>query len=109
MPFRGRVSGLRCDPVHGHGAQFAALDLHAVGRRERVELQALGVARAWSPPGAPESWRLTAALFNAIAAHDSLLDRLAELPPALLLPGHGPAFADGPQAAATQARDAGQR
>ncbi|MBF9067109.1 MBL fold metallo-hydrolase [Streptacidiphilus fuscans] len=45
--------------------------------------------------------------------HDSAaalasLDRLAELPPALLLPGHGPAFADGPQEAAAQARNAGR-
>ncbi|MEY9969365.1 glyoxylase-like metal-dependent hydrolase (beta-lactamase superfamily II) [Streptacidiphilus sp. MAP12-16] len=45
--------------------------------------------------------------------HDSAaalasLDRLVELPTALLLPGHGAAFADGPQAAATQARLAGQ-
>jgi len=55
---------------------------------EELRAQALGVARAWSPPGAPESWRLTAALFDAIAAQDDLLDRLAGLPadrlPALL-------------------------
>jgi hypothetical protein len=43
--------------------------------------QALEVARGWSPPGAPPSWRLTAALFEAIAAHDELLERLAALPP----------------------------
>jgi hypothetical protein len=53
-----------------------------------VRGQALGVARGWSPPGAPRSWRLTAALFEAIAANDELLDMLAELPadrlPALL-------------------------
>lgn len=46
------------------------------------------MARGWSPPGAPSSWRLTAALFEAIAAQDDLLDRLAVLPadrlPALL-------------------------
>jgi hypothetical protein len=46
------------------------------------------VARGWSPPGAPRSWRLTAALFEAIAADDDLLGRLALLPadrlPALL-------------------------
>ena len=45
--------------------------------------------------------------------HDSAaalasLDKLAELPMALLLPGHGGAFAGGPQAAAAQARHAGQ-
>ncbi|MGH3207466.1 MAG: DUF2332 domain-containing protein [Trebonia sp.] len=50
--------------------------------------QALGVARGWSPPGALRSWRLTAALFEAIAADDDLLGRLAVFPadrlPALL-------------------------
>ena len=55
---------------------------------DEVRAQALGVARGWSPPDAPPSWRLTAALFDAIAAHDDLLDRLAVLPadrlPALL-------------------------
>ena len=44
--------------------------------------------------------------------HDSAaalasLDKLAELPMATLLPGHGDAFAGGPHAAATQARRAG--
>jgi hypothetical protein len=55
---------------------------------DEVRGQALGVARGWSPPGAPRSWRLTAALFDAIAANDDLLGMLAELPadrlPALL-------------------------
>ncbi|HEX6519964.1 MAG TPA: DUF2332 domain-containing protein [Streptosporangiaceae bacterium] len=55
---------------------------------DELRAQALGVAQGWSPPGAPGSWRLTAALFEAIAAHDDLLDRLAVLPadrlPALL-------------------------
>ena len=55
---------------------------------DEVRGQALGVARGWSPPGAPRSWRLTAALFEAIAADDDLLGRLAVLPadrlPALL-------------------------
>jgi len=50
--------------------------------------QALEVARGWSPPGAPRSWQLTAALFQAIAADEDLLGRLAVLPadrlPALL-------------------------
>jgi hypothetical protein len=53
-----------------------------------LRAQALEVARGWSPAGAPPSWRLTAALFEAIAAHDDLLARLAALPadrlPALL-------------------------
>ena len=53
-----------------------------------IRAQALEVATGWSPPDAPDSWRLTAALFEAIAAHDGLLNRLAALPsdrlPALL-------------------------
>jgi hypothetical protein len=55
---------------------------------EEIRAQALEVAAGWSPDGAPESWRLTARLFEAIAAHEELLDRLACLPadrlPALL-------------------------
>jgi hypothetical protein len=55
---------------------------------DELRAQALAVARGWSPPGAPPSWRLTAALFEAIAVQDDLLDRLAALPadrlPALL-------------------------
>ncbi|MBV9092524.1 MAG: DUF2332 domain-containing protein [Streptosporangiaceae bacterium] len=57
-------------------------------RADDIRGQALEVARGWSPPGAPRSWRLTAALFDAIAAHDELLQRLAAVPadrlPALL-------------------------
>ena len=53
-----------------------------------VRAQALEVAAGWSPPGAPPSWRLTAALFRVIAAHDELLAKLSALPadrlPALL-------------------------
>jgi hypothetical protein len=48
---------------------------------DEVRAQALEVARGWSPPGAPRSWRLTAALFEAIAADDELLEHLAALPP----------------------------
>lgn len=51
--------------------------------------QARAIADAWSPPGAPESWWLTAATFAAIAEHDALLDLAAEIPtdrlPPLLL------------------------
>jgi hypothetical protein len=49
-----------------------------------IRAQALEVAAGWSPPDAPESWRLTAALFRAIAGHDQLLSRLAGLPPGRL-------------------------
>ncbi len=53
-----------------------------------IRAQAEEVAAGWSAPGAPESWRLTAALFRAIARHQDLLGRLAALPadrlPALL-------------------------
>lgn len=55
---------------------------------EEVRAQALEVAAGWSPADAPDSWRLTAALFRVIAAHEDLLCRLAGLPsdrlPALL-------------------------
>jgi hypothetical protein len=55
---------------------------------DEVRGQAVEVAQGWSPPGAPRSWRLTAALFEAIAADDDLLGMLAVLPadrlPALL-------------------------
>ncbi len=52
--------------------------MSAVGE---IRAQALEVAAGWSPDSAPESWRLTAGLFRAIAAHDELLGRLAGLPP----------------------------
>jgi glyoxylase-like metal-dependent hydrolase (beta-lactamase superfamily II) len=45
---------------------------------------------------------------NSAAALASL-DRLAQVPATLLLPGHGEPFSDGAQAAAEQARRAGQR
>lgn len=53
-----------------------------------IRAQAEEVAAGWAAPGAPESWRLTAALFRAIAADADLLGLLATLPadrlPALL-------------------------
>jgi hypothetical protein len=53
-----------------------------------VRDQAIEVARGWSAPGAPASWRLTAALFEAVAADGTLLGAIASLPsdrlPALL-------------------------
>jgi hypothetical protein len=48
---------------------------------DEIRDQALEVARGWSPHDAPESWRLTAALFEAIASNDELLEQLAVLPP----------------------------
>jgi hypothetical protein len=48
---------------------------------DEVRAQALEVAGGWSPPDAPDSWQLTAALFRAIASHEELLGRLAMLPP----------------------------
>ena len=54
----------------------------------QVHAQAMEVAAGWSPPGGPQSWQLTAALFRLIAGHDDLLAGLAGLPaerlPALL-------------------------
>jgi hypothetical protein len=49
-----------------------------------IRAQALEVAAGWSPPDAPPSWRLTAALLRAIAGHDELVGRLAALPPGRL-------------------------
>ncbi len=46
-----------------------------------IRAQALEVAAGWSPADAPDSWRLTAALFRVIAADEDLLRRLAGLPP----------------------------
>jgi len=48
---------------------------------DEVRAQALEVAGGWSGPGAPGSWRLTAALFEAIAADEELVGQLAVLPP----------------------------
>lgn len=53
-----------------------------------VRDQAIEVARGWSAADAPSSWRLTAALFEAIADDAALLEAVASLPadrlPALL-------------------------
>jgi hypothetical protein len=51
-----------------------------VSAEAKIRAQAREVAAGWSPPDAPDSWRLTAALFEAIAAHDALVSRLAVLP-----------------------------
>ena len=48
---------------------------------DEIRAQALEVAAGWSGPDAPASWRLTAGLFQAIAGHDGLRERLAGLPP----------------------------
>jgi hypothetical protein len=52
-----------------------------VSPEAEIRAQAREVAAGWSPPDAPDSWRLTAALFEAIAADDVLVSRLAVLPP----------------------------
>ncbi|GAA1879005.1 hypothetical protein GCM10009836_70520 [Pseudonocardia ailaonensis] len=49
--------------------------------RATVAAQARAVADAWSPPGAPESWWLTAALLATIADDEVLLDLAAAVPP----------------------------
>lgn len=60
-----------------------------VAGERAVAEQALAIATAWSPPDAPASWWLTAAVFTAIARDDVLRSVAAELPadrlPALLL------------------------
>ncbi|MGE0300571.1 DUF2332 domain-containing protein [Pseudonocardia sp.] len=49
--------------------------------RDVVAAQARSVARAWSPPGAPPSWWLTAETFATIAEDDVLLDLATAIPP----------------------------
>jgi hypothetical protein len=48
--------------------------------RAVVAGQARAIADAWSSPGAPESWWLTAAMFAAVAEEDVLLDLAAAIP-----------------------------
>jgi len=48
---------------------------------DRVRDQALEVARGWSGDGAPATWRLTAALFEAVAHDDHLATLAADIPP----------------------------
>ncbi|MGY1709162.1 DUF2332 domain-containing protein [Geodermatophilus sp. SYSU D00758] len=54
--------------------------------RTTIAAQARSIAAAWSPPGAPPSWWLTAATFTAIAEDDALLDLAAAIPPDRLPP-----------------------
>jgi hypothetical protein len=51
-----------------------------------VARQAGLVATAWSPAGAPASWRLTAAQFEALAGDEELLEIAAAIPPDRLPP-----------------------
>ena len=46
----------------------------------RVRDQALEVARSWSGDGAPRTWRLTAALFEAVARDEHLAALAATIP-----------------------------
>jgi hypothetical protein len=46
-----------------------------------VAQQAGMVATAWSPPGAPPSWRLTAAQFEALRNDEEMLAIAATIPP----------------------------
>lgn len=68
------LTGRRQGALAGGGAG-------SVSPAEEIRAQALEVAAGWSPPDAPDSWQLTAALFRAIAAHEELLGRLEVLPP----------------------------
>jgi hypothetical protein len=57
--------------------------------RSVVAAQARAIADAWSPPGAPESWWLTAATFTTIAEDEPLLDvALARAEPARSVRGN---------------------
>ena len=55
---------------------------------DSVRGQATEIARGWSAPGAPASWALTAAIFDALARDEDLLALAADVPadklPALL-------------------------
>lgn len=53
---------------------------------DAVRDQALEVARGWSGPDAPRSWRLTGALFAELAGDDELLDLAVTIPPQRLPP-----------------------
>jgi hypothetical protein len=53
----------------------------AASGRDRVAEEARALAEAWSAPGSPPSWRLTAALFTALAADRDLLELAASVPP----------------------------
>ncbi len=48
---------------------------------DSVRGQATEIARGWSAPGAPTSWALTAAVFDALAHDDELLAVAADVPP----------------------------
>lgn len=64
--------------------------IHAVKRvgADAVRSEATQIARGWSKPGAPPSWALTAAIFDALARDEDLLTVAAAIPedrlPALL-------------------------
>ena len=64
--------------LNGRAPQTGAGDVTDV---DDVRAQALEVAAGWAPVDQPPSWRLTAALFTAIASHEELLGALTELPP----------------------------
>lgn len=47
---------------------------------DAVRSQATAIARGWSPPDAPASWALTAAIFGALAQDDEMVGLAAEIP-----------------------------
>jgi hypothetical protein len=64
----------------------AARGTPAATASERVAEEAAVVAAAWSPPGAPASWRLTAAQFEALRDDPQLRALAATIPPDRLPP-----------------------
>ncbi len=58
------------------GNSFGAIDMPTVSE---VRDQAIEVARGWSGPDVPASWRLTSALFEAVAGDNMLLEAIAPL------------------------------
>lgn len=55
-------------------------------RLARVRDQALELGKGWSGPDTPAGWRLTAALFQELAADTVLLELAGEIPPERLPP-----------------------
>ncbi|AEA24254.1 protein of unknown function UCP012608 [Pseudonocardia dioxanivorans CB1190] len=84
-PGRVKTAVMDADPA----ATTVAGASGAEERERAVADQALAVAAAWSPPDAPPSWWLTAAILTAIARDDVLRAVAAGIPadrvPALLL------------------------
>ena len=88
-PFEVNTAAMDADDAPAAVRDPGAPGADAAQREKVVAEQALAVAAAWSPPGAPESWWLTAATLSAVARDDVLRALAASIPldrlPALLV------------------------